>query len=193
MVKIYSMEIARELKDYLDGKNWKYGFDQDYGIFRFGINLNGNMKTLQCIIEIRDDSYVFYAISPISANQEDERQMMKMAEFVCRANYGLLAGNFEFDFRDAELRYKYYVNCDGILPTYGIINDSVHIPAAMFSRYGDGILQILFNDMPAEEAVELCEGEKMAAEETEEDADPGEVLSPEEKADLIERLRRRIQ
>lgn len=83
-----------------------------------------------------------------------------MAEFVCRANYGLRDGNFEMDFNDGELRYKCYVNCADRLPSVEAVEKSITCPAAMFSRYSDGIVQILFSDISPADAVARCEEDR---------------------------------
>lgn len=69
--------------------------------------------------------------------------MAIMAEFICRANYGLKNGNFELDMRDGEIRYKSFVDCEGLTPTTEMVRNSIHCPAAMFDRYGDGIVDII--------------------------------------------------
>ena len=83
--------------------------------------------------------------------------MSSMAEFVCRANYGLVNGNFELDMRDGEIRFKCFVDCEGITPTSEMVRNSIHCPAAMFKRYGAGIVDIIFGKSSALGAVEKCE------------------------------------
>lgn len=83
--------------------------------------------------------------------------MAVMAEFICRANYGLKNGNFELDMRDGEIRYKSFVDCEGLTPTTEMVRNSIHCPAAMFDRYGDGIVDIIFGNSTAKEAVAKCE------------------------------------
>lgn len=65
-------------------------------------------------------------------------------------------GNFEMDLQDGELRYKFFVDCDGVLPSPAIVKDSIYMPAATFHHYTPGILAILFNGASAEEAIALC-------------------------------------
>ena len=100
-----------------------------------------------------------YAVSPLSADTRDPEQMQKMAEFICRANYGMIRGNFEMDFHDGEVRFKYYVDCRESMPSKEMIGDSILFSVSVVSRYGEGILQILFNNMSAEDAIKLCEGD----------------------------------
>lgn len=177
MERNYSMEIADELKNYLKNNDWNFRFDDDRGVFSFGLNIRSKLKKIRYIIGVNEDSYVVYAASPISADEDDDDQMKRIAEFVCRANYGLQVGNFELDFRDGEVRYKCYVSCDGVIPTTEMITESVHCPAAMFTRYGDGIIQVLFNDASAEQTIAVCEG-----------MIPNSVSSPEGATDAKEHV-----
>ena len=83
--------------------------------------------------------------------------MANMAEFICRANYGLKMGNFELDFDDGEVRFKVHVLCKGVTPTAEMIKRSIYCPATMFDHYGSGIVDIIFNDTSGKVAVEKCE------------------------------------
>ena len=154
----YSQNIADEIRGFLLDDDWKFDFDEEKGVFRFGVKIDGKMKSANCRILIRDDSYTSYAISPINADTEDTGVMRNIAEFVCRANYGIKNGNFELDVRDGEIRYKVFVDCDGgQIPTRDIIRGSIIIPAMMFERYSPGILAVIFAGKSAAEAIEPCE------------------------------------
>ena len=157
MSKNYNSEIVEKIGNFLTEDGWNYNFNEDKGFFQFGINLSGRIKNIQYAVNVNESDYTVYTISPISADQEDAEQIHKMAEFVCRANYGLKNGNFELDVRDGELRYKCYVDCNGIVPTTDMVRSSILCPAAMFTRYSRGIVQILFGDMSAADAIALCE------------------------------------
>ncbi len=153
----YSEEITEAIRNFLDEDDWKYEFDEERGIFRFGVGIESKLKHLRYFIPVRDDSYVVYAISPIDADSDDSSVMKEMAEFVCRANYGLRNGNFELDMSDGELRYKVFVDCDGITLSDEVVKGSIIIPSVMFDRYAPGILDIMFKGSTAEEAISKCE------------------------------------
>lgn len=199
MERNYSMEIADELKNYLQNNDWNFQFDDDRGVFSFGLNIRSKLKSIRYIIGVNEDSYIVYAISPISADNDDDDQMKRIAEFVCRANFGLRVGNFELDFRDGEIRYKCYVSCDGVIPTTEMITESVHCPAAMFTRYGDGIIQVLFNDAPAEQTVTVCEGNTPGSSSADEESEDDEEhnggsthgMDPERILSLLRMLQER--
>ena len=153
----YSMNIANAVCDFLNEDDWHFSFDQERGIFKFGLRLNGKLKKINYIVDIKDDEYLVYAISPLGADEEDSEMMANMAEFICRANYGLKMGNFELDFDDGEVRFKVHVLCKGITPTVEMIKRSIYCPASMFKRYGSGIVDIIFGNASGKDAVDKCE------------------------------------
>lgn len=156
-VKMYSHKIAQAINSYLTDDDWHFSFDEKHGMFKFGLSLRGKIKKINYIVDVKDDEYVVYAISPLGADEDDKEMMASMAEFVCRVNYGLVNGNFELDMRDGEIRFKCFVDCEGITPTSEMVRNSIHCPAAMFKRYGAGIVDIIFGKSSAQEAVEQCE------------------------------------
>ena len=153
----YSEDLVSEIRGFLLDDDWKFDFDEEKGIFRFGVNIDGKMKHVNYFMPVRDDSYTVYAISPVSGDPEDPLTMAAIADFVCRANYGLRNGNFEVDMTDGEIRYKVFVDCDGIVPSREIIRGSIIIPAMMFERYSPGILDVIFKGSSALEAIGQCE------------------------------------
>ena len=158
ITKEYSKEIAAKISNFLKKDDWHYSFDEQKGVFDFGLRIRGKMRNISYSVHVNESDYSVYATSPVNADSDDKDMMVNMAEFICRANYGLKRGNFEFDFRDGEVRYKIHVPCDGILSTSEMIKDSIYCPAHMFDKYGDGILSIIFNDVSAEDAIKQCEG-----------------------------------
>lgn len=153
----YSKNIAKAINHFLTEDDWHFSFDDQRGLFRFGLCLKGRIKKVNYIVDVKEDEYIVYAISPLGANEDDEKMMATMAEFVCRANYGLKNGNFELDMQDGEIRFKSFVDCEGITPTTEMIWNSIRCPAAMFDRYGAGIVDIVFGNATAKDAIAKCE------------------------------------
>lgn len=155
--RTYSKNVANAINNFLTEDDWHFSFDDQRGLFKFGLNLKGRIKKVSYIVDVKDDEYVVYAISPLGADEDDEKMMATMAEFICRANYGLKNGNFELDMRDGEIRYKSFVDCEGITPTMEMVRNSIHCPAAMFDRYSVGIVDIIFGNSTAKDAIAKCE------------------------------------
>lgn len=160
MKKMYSMEIASAINEFLVNDNWKFSFEEEYGIFRFGLSLKGRMKKVDYVIDVKNNNYLVYAISPIGVDSEDSDMMAKMAEFICRVNYGVTNGNFEFDMNSGQIQYKSYIDCADIIPSDTMIRNSINCPAIMFDQYGIGILAIIFGDVTVKEALDKCEKSK---------------------------------
>lgn len=153
----YSEEIVAVIRSFLIEDDWKFSFDDERGVFSFELGITSKLNSLKYIIPVKSDSFLVYARAPIKADTDDDEVMHEMAEFICRANYGLRNGNFEFDLSDGELGYKVFVDCDGITPSEAIIRKSVLIPSLMFDRYAPGILGIMFKGSSAEDAISKCE------------------------------------
>lgn len=155
--RTYSKSIAEAINTFLTEDNWNFRFNENNGIFEFNLGPLGEIRTINFTVLVREDDYSVYATLPLGAAIDNKQQLSSMAEFICRANYGLKSGCFEFDMRDGEIGYKHFTDCEEITPTQAMIANSIYRPAAMFDTYGKGILDILFKDMSAEEAIDRCE------------------------------------
>ena len=145
------------IKEFLTEDNWNYSFDEEDNVFSFSLTIDSKIKHLKYYIYVREDSYTVYAVSPLNADNDDKIVMSTLADFICRANYGLRNGNFELDMRDGEIRYKVFVDCENRLPSMEIVKRSIVIPCIMFEKYSNGILDVIFKGSSAEEAVSECE------------------------------------
>lgn len=149
----YDASIARLVKKFLDEDDWNYTFNEKEGLFTFNLSMSNKLKKVSYRVRIRDDCYISYATCPLNADD----CKAEMAEFITRANYGLRNGNFEMDYRDGEIRYKCFVDCDETVPGKQTIKDSIYIPAYMFNRYGGGIVNVLFGMKSPADAIAECE------------------------------------
>lgn len=187
----YSNEIASVVKQFLTDDDWHYSFDEEHGIFDFGLRVRSKIQKIKYFIDVEEDEMVVYGICPIGADCDDEKMMAQMAEFICRANFGLKNGCFEFDFRDGEIRYKSFIDCNEVLPSTEVVKNSIHCTAAMYKRYAAGITSIIFTGNSAKEAIAMCEKStdeefRSMLAEMGADADDGDV------ADIIARLAERL-
>lgn len=195
-MKKYSTDIAKAIQSFLKSDDWHFSFDDKEGRFKFGLSTRSKIKHFNYHILVHDDGYTVYTFSPVGADDDDKEMMRNMAEFVCRANYGLRNGNFEMDFNDGEVRYKTFVDCDGgAVPMSEIIKDSIYVLVSMFRRYGGGILDVVYQNVSGKKAVAKCEGRE---EDGEDDAELQMLLEEladgedEENRSMIERLAEKL-
>ena len=153
--------IVEAIGDFLDDDDWKYEYRGEKKLFVMGVGLKCRMQSARLYIDVKDDAYLVYAISPISGSEETSSELMR---YLTRANYALINGNFELDVRDGEVRYKSYVNCDSLseLPA-AIIRDSIYVPCAMMNKYGDGIAAIAMGYSDADTEIKKAENGSFGA------------------------------
>lgn len=174
----YSDKIANVVKTFLEDDEWKYSFNEKKGVFHFGLRIRSKIQRINYVIHVYKDEMITYGISPVAADPDNPEIMRQMAEFICCANYGLKNGCFELDFRDGEIRFKSFIDCDHQLPSAEVVENSVRCTAAMFQYYAAGFTDIIFGGASAadtikkyerttEEVVHLVEEEARGEEEKE--------------------------
>ncbi len=174
----YSKELAERIGEYLQNQGWHCEFNEDTGIYTFGLNLRNKMKTIRMYIGVRVGGFSVYGVSLVNA---DEENIGKVMEYFTRVNYGLKYGNFEIDLRDYEVRFKCAHFCGDELPSMDEVETSIDMPYFMWSQYGDGYLSMLFSDESPEEAVEKAETTQDEETPQDEDAEQGEETASTEK------------
>ncbi len=155
--KFYNKKIAEVINTFLTMDDWRYSFNKENGLFNFNLNIKGAIREIRYVIGVEENCYLVYAVSPISVDNNDAEKMSAMAQFICRANYGLKNGNFELDMRDGEIRYKCYVDCADIVPSLAVVKNSIYTVALTFGHYSAGIIGVSFGLMTPEEAIAKCE------------------------------------
>lgn len=155
----YSNDLVNLVKKFLVDDDWHFSFDENTGVFDFGLRVKSKIQKINYIVDVHEDEIVVYGMCPIGADHTDSNMMVQMAEFLCRANYGLKNGCFELDFRDGEIRFRSFIDCEDVMPSTEVIKNSIHCTAtaAMYKRYAPGIVDIIFSGCTAKEAIAKCE------------------------------------
>ncbi len=151
-------EIIDAVRDYLDADDWHYEYDAERNVIRAGVELKCKLKNARMIIRFRKTDYNVYMIAPISADPENLGEVLR---FAAQANYGLASGNFEVDVGDGEIRYKSYVDCDGLekLPKE-LFDDGINACWAMMDRYGNGSAALAMGFSDADTEIKKAEGDE---------------------------------
>ncbi|MDR0883023.1 MAG: YbjN domain-containing protein [Oscillospiraceae bacterium] len=153
----YSVELAKQIENYLNSQEWHFDFDQEIGHFKFGMNINSKVKNVNIRILVADDFFTVYATAPMRADENDFVTMHSLGEYFSRANFGLRTGNFEIDFNDGEMRYKASLYVPDQLPTLKMVERVVDIPFGMWGRYGNGMLNVLYSGGEPAKEIEIAE------------------------------------
>lgn len=142
-------EIKSAIEKYLRDDEWHYTLDKENNVIRCVVNLSNRLQECKIIIDIREDKYMVYGLINLNCDEPNKNQMAKLLAMI---NYGLIFGNFEIDYSDGEVRYKTATNCKNCIPSKEVIEDSIMIPAYMFNKFGDAIIEVMFGIKDAQEA-----------------------------------------
>ncbi len=140
--------------EFFEGTHWN--FQRHDGKSHLSMNVSGINGKWQCIAQAREaqEQFIFYSMLPINV-PSDRRQ--KIAELLTRANYGIVIGNFEMDFRDGEVRYKTSIDVEGAELTRALMHRLVGANLMTFDRYLPAIMSALYSDVTPQAAVEKVE------------------------------------
>lgn len=144
-----SENIANAFVDYLKENDWKYKFNKEKGFIQTGVKLDGKLKQCVLIIDINGSDIVTYGLIDIKS---DEENRVNMSELLHRINYGLVYGNFEFDYANGDIRFKYSMDCQDIDLSQDMINRMITYPIIIVNKFGDALLKVLFGLATPEEA-----------------------------------------
>jgi hypothetical protein len=87
-----------------------------------------------------DARFVFYLDFKEKA---PEAARNAVAEYITRANYGLIIGNFELDYDDGTIRFKTSLDFDGDELTEALIQNSVHAAREGITIYGKELIAVM--------------------------------------------------
>lgn len=149
-------EIAALLGRFFAEDEWPAVYDSDGECFV--VRFKGTQAEWTCLaypLE-EDQQAVFYSIAPLHA---DEAHLTTAAEYITRANFGLVLGNFELDYEDGEIRYKTSIDLEGAELSPALIRHIVHANIQAMDRYLPGLMLVLVDGASPAEAVARAEGE----------------------------------
>lgn len=143
------------LERFFDDDGWVVTQQPDHDILWVGFE--GNNGQWKCCAQSReeDQQLVFYSIGP---RRVEPQHRAAMAEFLTRANYGIVIGNFEMDYSDGEVRFKTSIDVEDARLTFPLIHHVVYANLLMMDRYLPGITAII-EGQSAQLALELVEGQ----------------------------------
>ncbi len=111
-------------------------------IYKMGVNLkHGRVDTF---VDIRPElnRVLIYTMIPAIV---PENKRMQIAEFITRANYGLMLGNFELDMNDGEVRFKNNFVYDDLTSESDVeFLTNLFISFGIVDKYLPGIMSVIY-------------------------------------------------
>jgi hypothetical protein len=109
-----------------------------------------------CLAEVREEAaqFLFYSLCPYDIPDE---ALLPIEQFINRANFGLIIGNFEIDTDEGDMRYKTSIDVSGSQLDMALIHHLVYANVISMDRYLPGIRAVIEDGLSAEEAIALVE------------------------------------
>lgn len=138
------------------GLNWRVQEVPDRSFLV--MDVSGKNGQYKCFAEAREaqHQFVFYTVCPVKAAVEKREAV---SEFVTRANYGLIIGNFEMDYNDGEIRYKTSLDVENDTLSPALFRNTVSPNLFSIDKYMPGIMALLYAGLTPEQAVAKVENE----------------------------------
>lgn len=135
---------------YLTAEKLHFVHEAERNVVR--LSLTGTNGTFHCIVHQNPGRarLTVYTIAQIKV-PADKRTLV--AEFLTRANYGLVIGNFELDFSDGEVRFKTSLDAEHIALGRDAVRDLFLVNVATMDRYFPGLMKVVYGGATPTQAV----------------------------------------
>lgn len=142
--------VLEAIRTFFDADSWPYKQLEEQLVFKTGFN--GDNAEFNCYAQDREalEQFVFYSVFPVKV-PEDKRTAA--AEFITRANYGLIIGNFEFDYEDGEVRYKTSADLEGVPEIQPMMKGLIYSNVLTMDKYFPGLMRVIYGGISAQEAL----------------------------------------
>lgn len=147
--------IFDAMRAFFDSDDWKYTLLEERPTLQLGFS--GEHANWNCFAQAREqhEQMVFYSLSPMNVPAE---RRAAVAEFMTRANYGLVIGNLEMDYADGEVRFKTSIDAEGVPLDPQLVRQVVYPNVLTFDRYLKGLLAVAFGAQEPLAALNAIEG-----------------------------------
>lgn len=148
-------QIFNTVIEFFEEDGWNFHWLE--GMSVLSVPFTGKNGRWMCYAQAREEQeqFVFYSVSPINAPPE---RQTALANFITRANYGMIIGNFEMDHSDGEVRYKTSIDVEGDQLSAALVKQLVYANVIIMDRYLPGIMAVIYGDSDPASEIEKIEG-----------------------------------
>ena len=112
-----------------------------------------------CVAKVREEQsqFVFYTGFPTKVPSE---KRLAISELLTRANYGMVAGNFEMDMEDGEVFHKISIDVESDRLTSALVENMVYPSVFTMEKYFPAIMAVLYADVLPIDAISKVENQE---------------------------------
>ncbi len=147
--------ILETVERFLKSDDWPVSPVEGRTVIKTGFEGKNGQFTCYAQERKEQEQFVFYSIFPVRTPDD---KMGEVAEFITRANYGMIIGNFELDYGDGEIRYKTSVDVEDIEMSEPLVRHLVYANVLTMDKYFPGLMRVLYAGINPVNAIEEVEG-----------------------------------
>lgn len=147
--------ILEEITNFFTAEDWAFIPFERESLLQLAFEGKHGIWTCHAHAREEQQQLIFYSICPLNA---PEIKWLAIAEFLTRANYGLLIGNFEMDFSNGEIRYKTSIDVKNGLLSAALIKQVIYTNVMMMDKYLPGIKLVVEGNQSPVGAIAQVEG-----------------------------------
>lgn len=150
----YNRNMLEQIINFFIKDDWPFIKNQGEPVLQTTFQGQNGKWTCYAKAREEEDQFVFYSICPVNA---PEHKRSQIAEFINRANYGTIIGNFELDYADGEILYKTSIDVEGSNLTFPLIKQLVYTNVTMMDEYLPGIMSVIEGNVEPKDAIAQIE------------------------------------
>lgn len=147
--------IREAVVQFLEEEHFQHWEMEGKPVMRWSLSVvNGTYECYAHMME-RQERLIVYSVLPFYVPAP---KRLVVAEFITRANYGMILGNFEMDFSDGEVRFRTSVDVEGGVLTAKMVRTLVYVNINMIDSYYPGVMAVVFANLNPAQAISRVEG-----------------------------------
>jgi hypothetical protein len=138
------------LMGFFERDGWQCHRLEAYNAIEMGVaGDNGNYR----MVALVDTERSIVRFLTFVEGRVPETRRREVMEFLTRANYGLLLGNFELDLSDGEVRFKCALDVEESELSYKQYHNMLYVSLATMDRYYPGLQRVVQGSADAAAAI----------------------------------------
>ncbi|MCS7182394.1 MAG: YbjN domain-containing protein [Thermoanaerobaculum sp.] len=134
------MGLYEALVAYFRRDNWDFNVIPHYQAVEMGVAGEHSQYRL---VALADEERSIVRFLVFLEGKIPEPRRRDVMEFLTRANYGLLLGNFEMDLSDGEVRFRCSASTEGSEFSYEQYRNMLYISVGIMDRYYPGLQRVV--------------------------------------------------
>ena len=147
--------ILDVVEGFLENDDWPISRVEGCAVVKTSFEGKNGQFTCYAQERVEQEQFVFYSVFPV---RTPENKTHEVAEFITRANYGMIIGNFELDYSDGEVRYKTSVDVEDTEINVVLVRHMIYANVLTMDKYFPGLMRVLYAGIDPVSAIDEVEG-----------------------------------